>query len=145
MADPIEIVIAGEPVAKGRPRLAVHPIRGQPRAMAYTPAKTRNYENLIKMAAGQAMGDRPPLNGPVKMFVAAYLPIPKSLSKKRQAMAEAGEMRPTKKPDIDNFMKAALDGCNKIAFVDDSQVVDLHAVKVYSRRPRLVIRIEAIA
>ena len=144
MPDPIEIVVAGEPVAKGRPRMSVRPIHGKPRAMAYTPAKTRDYENLIKLAAGQAMGGAPPASDPVRMTVRACLPIPRSLSKKRQAMAEAGELRPAKRPDIDNFVKAALDGCNKIVFVDDSQVVELTAVKAYSRRPRLEIRIEAV-
>lgn len=112
--------------------------------MAYTPAKTRNYENLVKLAAGQAMAGAAPVSEPVRMTVTAYLPIPRSLSKKRQAMAEAGDLRPAKRPDIDNFAKAALDGCNKIVFVDDSQVVELRAAKLYSRRPRLEIRVEPV-
>lgn len=31
--------------------------------------------------------------------------------------------------DIDNYVKSILDGCNKIAWKDDRQVVELHAYK----------------
>jgi len=32
--------------------------------------------------------------------------------------------------DVDNYAKSALDGCNKIAFVDDRQVVELFVEKI---------------
>ena len=137
MSNIIEIVVAGEPVAKGRPRVTT----AGGFARTYSPAKTRNYENLIRMAAGEAMRGADPLVGPVQMEMHAYLPIPTSWSGKRQRLAEEGEILPAKRPDLDNFTKAALDGCNGIVFKDDALVCDLHAVKVYSRRPRLVIRI----
>jgi crossover junction endodeoxyribonuclease RusA len=41
--------------------------------------------------------------------------------------------RPGPTGDIDNYAKSILDGCNKIAWQDDRQVVELHA---YRRRDR---------
>ena len=137
MTDAIEIVVAGEPVAKGRPRFS------RARGVAYTPAKTRNYENLVKLAAGQAMDGREPLIGPVAVSLAAYLPIPQSWSNKKRLKAETGEIAPAKRPDIENLCKSSLDGCNGVVFADDSQVVKLRAEKAYSLRPRLEIRVEA--
>lgn len=49
---------------------------------------------------------------------------------------------PTSTPDGDNYAKAALDGLNKVAFLDDAQVCDLISSKRYSRNPRLVIEVQ---
>ena len=142
MSDVIEITIPGEPVPKGRPRTTVRPIRGRPMAMHYTPAKTRDYENLVRLAAGRVMDGREPLDEAVVVSVAAFVPIPGSWSQKRQRLAELGAIAPAKRPDLDNFVKAGMDGCNQIVFTDDAQIVDLRATKFYSRRPRLEIRVE---
>jgi len=34
----------------------------------------------------------------------------------------------TKKPDIDNVIKSLLDGMTGAAYVDDSQVMEIHAI-----------------
>ena len=141
MSDAIHITVAGEPVAKGRPRLSARPVGGVVRAMAYTPAKTRRYEAHVRLAAQQAMDGRAPLDGPVVVSVAAYMPIPQSWSQRKQRQAERGEILPTKRPDAENMLKSALDGCNGIVFADDKQAVEVRAIKSYSRRPRLEIRV----
>lgn len=43
---------------------------------------------------------------------------------KKTAML-SGELLPTKKPDIDNIVKAVLDALNEVAYRDDTQVVEL--------------------
>ena len=53
-----------------------------------------------------------------------------------------GLLRPTTKPDIDNVIKAVLDGLNGVAYADDSQVVALSASKCYSDDPRVVVIVE---
>ena len=63
-------------------------------------------------------------------------------SKKKTALALAGELMPGSRPDLDNFIKAALDGCNEIVFKDDSLVVTITATKRYSDRPALTITVE---
>ena len=51
-------------------------------------------------------------------------------SKKKQNQARMGALRPSK-PDIDNIIKAILDGCNKVIYNDDAQVHSIRARKLY--------------
>lgn len=135
----LTLTIPGIPVAKGRPKLST----AGKFVRAYTPAKTRRYEDLIRCEAAGAMGDRPPLDEAVSMVVTAYVAMPKSLKGKKRQDAIDGILKPCTRPDADNYAKAALDGCNAIIFRDDSCVTDLIVRKRYSDRPRLVITIEA--
>lgn len=64
-----------------------------------------------------------PLDGPILLGVRAYLPIPESKPKKFKAAAQAGEIRPTTKPDLDNLLKHLKDCCKGIFWIDDKQVV----------------------
>lgn len=133
----IIIEVDGKAVAKGRGRVAV--VNGKGRV--FTPAATRSYEAALRYAATQAMIGREPLEGPVELFVHVYIDYPKSLSKKKLAEAVAGIIRPCTKPDIDNYVKSAMDGLNTIVFKDDNQVVSLHAHKVYRSKPALRIEV----
>lgn len=72
----------------------------------------------------------------------AYYGIPKSTSKKKHKLMLFKALRPTKKPDIDNIAKAVLDSINRIAYKDDSQIVDLQVRKFYSENPRVVVTIQ---
>ena len=139
-ADPflLSLTIPGIPVGKGRPRFTT----GGGFARTYTPAKTRHYEDLIRSEAANAMGDRSPLDEAVSVTITTYVAMPKSFSKAKRINAAAGDIKPLTKPDIDQYAKAALDGCNAIIFRDDSCVTDLIVRKRYSERPRLVITIE---
>ncbi len=71
----------------------------------------------------------------MSLNVAVYVPIPESWSKKKQAAAQAGEVAPDKRPDLDNFIKCALDGITGIVVRDDARVVSLEAMKAYDARP----------
>lgn len=133
----IEIVVLGVPVAKGRPRFA------KATGLTYTPEKTRNFEAALKYAAEQAMGDRPPLEGPLSIEIDVKLPIAPSWPKKRQAAALAGELRPTKKPDFDNYAKT-VDALNMVVWVDDGQVVSAKVEKHYSAKPGMWIRVRPL-
>jgi Holliday junction resolvase RusA-like endonuclease len=135
MTAPVVISVAGAPVPKGRPRF------NRATGFAYTPGKTRSYEDTLRLAAGDAMIGRLPLEGPLAMSVRAYVPIPASWSRKRQAAAVAGQLLPITRPDADNYLKAALDSLNTIVFRDDSQVVSVSASKAYSDKPRLHIEV----
>jgi Holliday junction resolvase RusA-like endonuclease len=64
-----------------------------------------------------------PAPGPLLLGVRAYLPIPKSFSKKKKAQALANELRPTTKPDLDNLIKHLKDVCKGIFWEDDKQIV----------------------
>ena len=110
---------------KGRPRLTRN-------GVAFTDAKTRSYENLVKLLAMQAMENTGAqmTDKPVKATINAYFEIPKSYTKKKVQAIFNGEIKPGK-PDIDNVIKSLLDGCNKIIFKDDVQIYSITATKSY--------------
>ncbi len=135
----IFFTIDGAPVAKGRPRFA----RMGRGIRTYTPARTEAYEAAVRIAARSAMGATPPLAGPLHVSVEAVMPIPVSWSKKkREAAADGGGVPHVKRPDVDNLVKAVLDGLNGIAFMDDAQIVQLKAFKRYGDTPRVIVVVE---
>jgi len=136
--DPVTVVIAGPPVAKARPRATR-------RGFVYTPAHTRKFEAHGRLAAQLAMGDRPPIEVPVRLELAVELPIPDSWSGRRRALAVTSDLLPTSQPDLDNYIKAGLDSLNEIVVRDDSQVVEITARKRFSVAPKLVMTVFPLA
>ena len=109
----------------------------------YTPEKTANYENLVKVEYRRQCHDfKSDSDVPLDVRIMAYYGIPKSTSKKKHKLMLFKALRPTKKPDIDNIAKAVLDSINRIAYKDDSQIVDLQVRKFYSENPRVVVTIQ---
>ncbi|SHL12880.1 Holliday junction resolvase RusA (prophage-encoded endonuclease) [Alkalithermobacter thermoalcaliphilus JW-YL-7 = DSM 7308] len=131
----VELVIPGEPVAKGRPRVG--------KGFTYTPKKTVIYENFVKECYIITNTNKK-LTGAIFCEIKAYFQIPKSKSKKIKEKMKAGEERPTKKPDLDNLAKSILDSLNQIAYDDDSQVVELKMSKFYSDNPRVEVILQEI-
>jgi len=121
------------PVAKARPRVSMR----HGRAFAYTPKKSADYERLI---AEQC--PKEPMDGPLALNLQFGIPIPASWSKQKKADALYGVIRPTSRPDIDNYIKAVMDAVNGLAYHDDAQVVSLFAKLVYSESPH--VRFEAV-
>lgn len=118
-----------EPVAKARPR------KGKG-GRFYTPEKTQTYEDIIGWAysnevnRGRAMVFQD--GEPVRAILGFFFSIPSSYSKKRKKSILDGSEDFTKRPDVDNLVKAVLDGLNGVAFRDDSQVVEVMAFKEYT-------------
>lgn len=50
---------------------------------------------------------------------------------------------PGVKPDVDKMARAVLDALTGVLWVDDAQVVDLHATKVYGAAPHTVVTVQA--
>ncbi|MCY0148349.1 RusA family crossover junction endodeoxyribonuclease [Hoeflea sp. G2-23] len=133
----LTVNLAGAPLAKGRVRFA------KATGHTYTPERTVNYESRLAHAAQVAMAGRPLLTGPLEVHVEIRMPIPKSKPKKWKADALAGLIRPTKKPDADNFAKM-LDALNLIVWEDDSQIVDLRTVKFYHEAPAFIATVSEL-
>ena len=68
--------------------------------------------------------------------------IAESDTKKTKMAKILGKLRPTKKPDIENMAKTVFHALNKVAYYDDSQIVDAVLRKVWSEKARteIVIR-----
>lgn len=123
--------VDGIPVGKGRPKFA----RRGNFVTAYTPKKTVDYESTVKAAGQQAMGSQEPLETPISLYLYVRVPIPASYSKKATAACLDGSQKPIKKPDADNVLKAISDALNGVCYKDDSQIVNIHATKVYATVP----------
>jgi len=130
--------VYGEPVGKGRPRF----VRRGNFTQTYTPAKTKSYEEEIRMMARAAMGSSEPLETPVTVAIYIRVGIPASFSKQKRKDALAGMLKPTKKPDLDNVTKCHLDAMNEIVYLDDKQVVNLHVTKVYAETPAVEVMVK---
>lgn len=137
MNDLVEIVVPGAPIAKGRGRATKA-------GVVYTPRRTRDYEALGKLAARQAWGDRPPHAGPVEIRVVAAITPPASWSAAKKMAALRGEIRPTSRPDGDNYLKSAQDIMNGIVLCDDAQVVRAVIEKAYAAIPELAILVRCV-
>jgi Holliday junction resolvase RusA-like endonuclease len=131
----IVVEITGHPVAKGRPRFTRSGI-------AFTPAKTRRWEDDARMVAREAMGEREPISGPLRCSVRSYFVPPASWPQWKRQAAIDGLVAHTARPDGDNLAKAAKDALNGVVWRDDAQVVQLWASKLYGRAPRVVIEVE---
>ncbi|WAA10822.1 RusA family crossover junction endodeoxyribonuclease [Fervidibacillus albus] len=135
----IQFTVFGEPVAQGRPRATT--INGHVRM--YDPKKSRDFKQYVRLVASEHRPEKL-LEGPISLVVRVYKPTLKSFSKKKKAAAEAGELRPTTKPDVDNYVKSIKDALKNIIWKDDSQVVDLRVSKYYSEEPRIEVEIKVL-
>lgn len=133
----VKFTVLGDPVGKGRPRF-VRTYRG---GRAVTPQKTRYYEDEVRMEYQTQCGHYFEDNKMLRMYIDAFFTIPKSTSKKRQKAMIDGEIRPTKKPDMDNIIKIIADALNNVAYYDDKQVVECAISKYYSDIPRIEVEI----
>ncbi len=142
----VTFVIPGNPVAKGRPRFArVRTLRGAPAVRTFTPGKTRDFETLVRVYAAQAMRGKKPLGGPLLLTIEFFRKVPASWSKKNRRAALEGEIHPTTKPDLGNYVKGVEDAMNSIVYLDDAQIVDVTARKRYGEQPRVVVFVGAMA
>lgn len=128
--------VPGPPRGKGRPRFTRT-------GHSYTPKETVAYERQIRDACKASCAKR--IEGPVRIFIKAYMSIPASASKRMREDMRLNIIRPTKKPDIDNVIKAVLDALNGIAYADDKNVVYVGAAKWYAEEPSLEITIEEVS
>lgn len=130
----VRFVIPGEPVAKERPR------RDKRTGRFYTPSKTQNFETVCSLC----YGNKHYFDGnQLRVSILFKFEIPKGYSKKNKEKALMGEIRPSKK-DLDNCIKAVLDGLNGKAWKDDRYIHELSAKKIFSDKSEIVVEIEEI-
>ena len=131
-----EFEIPGKITGKGRPRV------NTTTAIAYTPAKTKEYEDLVKQYFIIKYRKIEPLQGRIAVTIIADFGVPKNTSKKQREDILKGMISPTKKPDIDNIAKIILDALNKLAFKDDNQITKLIIEKQYAEEEKVKVKIE---
>lgn len=135
----IRITIIGEPVPQGRPRFA----RRGNFVTTYDPPKSKAYKELVKQQA-RAQYKREPLTGALSLHLSIYRGVQKNLSKRKREAKLSGQIRPTKKPDTDNYFKGVTDPLTGILYTDDAMIVEETTEKYYSDNPRVEIELKKI-
>lgn len=106
----------------------------------YTPDAHTTYLLKVRAVAAAAHGDRPQLEGPLKLSVMVVLAEPKLSKAKLAALAGFKITR----PDLDNYVKIVSDALGGVLCKDDGQIAVLEASKVFGPRPGLWVRLERL-
>lgn len=102
-----------EIVGKQRPRATAS--RGK--ARVYTPRKTRVFEECVRKAWREQVGEEwAQFSGAVTVTIAVTRELAKSNPKKWAGRQDL------QKPDVDNVLKAVLDALNGLAYSDDAHI-----------------------
>lgn len=112
--DTLVVTIPHPPKTKQRPRVTS---KG-----TFTPQQTRDYERAVADAYKAAGG--PLHQEQLRVHVELH---------KTHSVVEFTPLAERYTPlrgDIDNYVKAVLDGLNKVAYADDRQIMEFSAVKV---------------
>ena len=133
----ISFVVKGTAIPKARPRFTK-------RGIAYTPSKTKEFENYVRSVASQ-YAPKELLTGALEMELHFFFQRPKSLPKK--------VVHHIKKPDCDNVAKMIMDSLEPrkrpkktqnplegAIYANDAQIVSLWVTKQYGT-PRVEVKI----
>lgn len=135
----VTIRMPGEPVACARARVTRHG--------TYTPKETREFQTALRLTAMAAMRQadlRMFEDTPVVVWLTVNRSVPTSWSERRRQLALDGLLRPTPRPDLDNYIKAVWDALKGVVWKDDSLVCSEHSAKWYSATPGITITISEI-
>lgn len=127
--------VPGDITPMGRPRFV------RATGIAFTPAKSRSYQAVIRDYAKQAMNGQPPFDGPCALSIMAVYPWPSSWSAKKRA--REGAWKATK-PDLSNISKGVEDGMNRIVFSDDARIAEVWVGKQYGDDPGLAVEVSRL-
>jgi Holliday junction resolvase RusA-like endonuclease len=127
----LSVTIFGQPTPQKRPRFA----RRGKFVVTYSDqhAEADDFKDCLKSQARNHT--RIPAGTPVTLRVVFYVRYPKGTPAKKMFTG----IEPTKKPDLDNYIKFILDCSNGILWHDDSQVIAITAEKHYDVNPKTKI------
>ena len=125
--------VYGNPIPKARAR-TVRLKNGF--TTTYTPQKTENWENMIRLQILEHKPDKL-IDQAISLKAVFVLQRPKSIPKKRKY--------PETKPDLDNLLKSLTDAMEGIIYTNDSRIVKKEVSKVYGDPPRVEVELEVIA
>lgn len=142
------LTVYGTPAPQGSKR---HVGNG---VMIESSARVKPWRQDVKYAALDALGGYDAariIAGPVAVSLTFYLPRPKGhwrTGANAHLLRDSAPRFPAGRPDVDKLARSTLDGLGEAGvWADDSQVVSLHASKVYApaeNRPGARIEVEAL-
>ena len=120
------IVIPLAPYPAPRPRFS--------KFGTYNPKKYTDYKKNFLMLT--KMQCKTYFEGAIRLDITFFMPIPLSLSKKKQSELIEQHYH-IKKPDSDNLLKTVKDSLEGTYYKNDSQICVVNMQKVYSHKPRV--------
>ena len=97
----------------------------------FNPKRYSDFKDALGYIAKTAFRGQAPFQGEVKLSADFYRPKPKRSDK----VSYIG--------DVDNYLKAVMDSLIGIAYLDDRQVVEIHARKIFGN-PHIEIELEEL-
>lgn len=132
--------VLGTPVPQHRPRFA----RSGKFVRTYNVKEDGIYREKLYWEAKKAL-KTPILRGiPLTVTIDVFRQMPASLPPAKRDLALLGVVRPSTRPDVDNYLKQIFDGLNGIVWEDDGQIVTVTAAKWYSERPGIKVRVRSL-
>jgi Holliday junction resolvase RusA-like endonuclease len=133
MKPTITFFVVGEPKGQPRPRAFARKFGDKWQARVYDAKTAEGWKGQIASGWQHAKPDDfTPFTGAVSLEITFKIPRPKSHYLK-SGLRDTAPLYCTKKPDADNYAKAAMDALTVLgAWHDDSQVCDLKVVKMFS-------------
>lgn len=127
MRDCIKFIIHGDPIAWARAQKSgkIH----------FTPKRQREYMDVVRAYAMEAMRGRAPIDGGVYAFMRFQYEFPKSVPIKDRTV---GRMKTTR-PDFDNLAKIIADSCNGIVYTDDARIGSITIQKIYHETAQTLV------
>jgi len=125
------------PFAQPRPRARIIRQASFSRVCMYDPPEADKWKTEFGSKILRKLDPIFPIEGPVILSVVIYKQIPAGYSKVMKYLCENGDIRPEKRPDVDNYLKAVEDALNDIVWKDDSQIIKASCEKYYSNKPRI--------
>lgn len=124
----IKFRVTGDPRPKARPRLGKY-------GNVYTPKQTLKAEQEFLK---QAIPHRPvqPIDKPVRIEL--------KFIKKKVYGKDRSKVFADRRPDLDNYIKLAIDALDAWFWTDDSRIVEIKASKLYGQKPRTEVMIEVL-
>jgi len=108
----------------GAPKVKQRPRKGK-NGHFYTPEPTRTWERMVAWAFKTAYPDAAPLQGDVLARLSF------TFSSKPRG-------------DTDNYIKAVLDGCNGLAYVDDRQVTAIESKRMIGEPEGVLVTFKGV-
>lgn len=150
----ISVFVPGLPIAQGRPRFKAVRMGQFTKVSVYDPKRSEEWKEHVRKWVWRVRPFMPAQHGiAVCMTLRFVLPRPQRLPKKVR--------HHVKKPDLDNLVKAVKDALGGtrakrkkgviikparpgLVYANDSQVVELHARKVYGSKIGVQITVKEI-
>jgi len=115
----------------------------RPRVTRWSTYYPKKYTQFKKdMMALTSVMDITPSESLLDVDISFFIGMPKSWSKKKKE-SKNGQYCDNN-ADVDNYLKAILDSLNEVVYVDDRQIVEISARKIYSDQPCIKFNMKII-